>query len=37
MASDNNYSLGVVPQSARKGVMSLTFVMLGLTFFSASM
>jgi len=37
MASDNNYSLGPVPQSARKGVASLTMVMLGLTFFSASM
>lgn len=37
MASDNNYSLGPVPQSARKGIASLTMVMLGLTFFSASM
>ncbi|MGR5062903.1 cytosine permease [Photobacterium sp. DNB22_13_2] len=37
MAGDNNYSLGPVPQSARKGVLSLTMVMLGLTFFSASM
>ncbi|KXF80477.1 cytosine permease [Enterovibrio coralii] len=37
MAADNNYSLGPVPQSARKGVLSLTMVMLGLTFFSASM
>ncbi|MEH6530999.1 cytosine permease [Photobacterium frigidiphilum] len=37
MASDNNYSLGPVPNSARKGVASLTMVMLGLTFFSASM
>ncbi|MCW8329934.1 cytosine permease [Photobacterium sp. SDRW27] len=37
MAGDNNYSLGPVPQSARKGVVSLTMVMLGLTFFSASM
>ncbi|MGF1687926.1 cytosine permease [Photobacterium japonica] len=37
MAGDNNYSLGPVPQSARKGVISLTMVMLGLTFFSASM
>ncbi|MCG9731050.1 cytosine permease [Shewanella sp. Isolate13] len=37
MASDNNYSLSPVPQSARKGVFSLTMVMLGLTFFSASM
>ncbi|RJX75336.1 cytosine permease [Vibrio sinensis] len=37
MASDNNYSLGPVPMAARKGVTSLTMVMLGLTFFSASM
>ncbi|CAM4162727.1 cytosine permease [Vibrio agarivorans] len=37
MAADNNYSLGPVPKSARKGVASLTMVMLGLTFFSASM
>lgn len=37
MAGDNNYSLGPVPKSARKGVASLTMVMLGLTFFSASM
>ncbi|GIU21752.1 cytosine permease [Shewanella sp. MBTL60-007] len=37
MASDNNYSLSPVPKSARKGVFSLTMVMLGLTFFSASM
>lgn len=37
MSGDNNYSLGPVPQSARKGVISLTMVMLGLTFFSASM
>ncbi|MFA0086572.1 cytosine permease [Vibrio sp. 10N.261.51.F12] len=37
MAADNNYSLGPVPTSARKGVASLTMVMLGLTFFSASM
>ncbi|RTR32207.1 cytosine permease [Shewanella atlantica] len=37
MAGDNNYSLGPVPQSARKGILSLTMVMLGLTFFSASM
>ncbi len=36
MAADNNYSLGPVPTSARKGT-SLTMVMLGLTFFSASM
>ena len=37
MAADNNFSLGPVPHSARKGVVSLTMVMLGLTFFSASM
>ncbi|MCK6264272.1 cytosine permease [Vibrio sp. ZSDE26] len=37
MSADNNYSLGPVPSSARKGVLSLTMVMLGLTFFSASM
>ncbi|MEC6796666.1 cytosine permease [Photobacterium sp. S4TG1] len=37
MATDNNYSLGPVPMTARKGVISLTMVMLGLTFFSASM
>ncbi|WP_318453980.1 cytosine permease [Photobacterium leiognathi] len=37
MAADNNYSLGPVPLTARKGVASLTMVMLGLTFFSASM
>ena len=37
MVGDNNYSLGPVPQSARKGILSLTMVMLGLTFFSASM
>ncbi len=37
MAQDNNYSLGPVPAAARKGILPLTFVMLGLTFFSASM
>ncbi|AKJ40908.1 Cytosine permease [Pragia fontium] len=37
MSQDNNYSQGPVPLTARKGVISLTFVMLGLTFFSASM
>nr|VUD25028.1 cytosine permease [Salmonella sp. NCTC 7297] len=37
MSQDNNYSQGPVPQAARKGVIPLTFVMLGLTFFSASM
>ena len=29
MAGDNNYSLGPVPNTARKGVASLTMVMLG--------
>ncbi|WP_086983211.1 cytosine permease [Vibrio aphrogenes] len=37
MAQDNDFSLGPVPQTERKGVISLTLVMLGLTFFSASM
>ncbi|CAD5466724.1 Cytosine permease [Escherichia coli] len=37
MSQDNNFSQGPVPQSARKGVLALTFVMLGLTFFSVSM
>lgn len=37
MTSDNNFSLGPVPASARKGNLSLTMVMLELTFFSASM
>ncbi|WP_159566995.1 cytosine permease [Budvicia diplopodorum] len=37
MSQDNNYSQGPVPLAARKGVIALTFVMLGLTFFSASM
>lgn len=37
MAQDDNYSLEPVPQRAKKGFLSLTFVMLGLTFFSASM
>lgn len=37
MDIDNNYSLASVPDSKRKGVASLTMVMLGLTFFSASM
>ena len=35
--SSDNFSLKPVPQSERKGVVALTFVMLGLTFFSASM
>ncbi|PJG84177.1 cytosine permease [Caviibacterium pharyngocola] len=33
----DNFSLKPVPQDQRKGVVALTFVMLGLTFFSASM
>lgn len=33
----DNYSLKPVPQHERKGALALTFVMLGLTFFSASM
>ncbi len=33
MSHDNDYSLGPVPKTARKGVVSLTLVMLGLTFF----
>lgn len=37
MSHDNDYSLGAVPKTARKGAVSLTLVMLGLTFFSASM
>lgn len=37
MSQDNNYSQESVPLSARRSVLSLTFVMLGLTFFSASM
>ncbi|MDD9175381.1 MULTISPECIES: cytosine permease [Aliivibrio] len=37
MSNDNDYSLSAVPKTARKGAVSLTLVMLGLTFFSASM
>nr|WP_208292069.1 cytosine permease [Providencia rettgeri] len=37
VSEDKNYSHGPVPISARKGGLALTFVMLGLTFFSASM
>lgn len=33
----DNFSLKPVPQNERKGGLALTFVMLGLTFFSASM
>lgn len=34
---DADYSLEAVPESARKGFSSMFFVMLGFTFFSASM
>lgn len=34
---DKDYSLEAVPESARKGFRSMFFVMLGFTFFSASM
>lgn len=34
---DSDYSLEAVPQSARKGFWNMFFVMLGFTFFSASM
>lgn len=34
---DDNFSQEAVPQSAKKGIISLTFIMLSLTFFSASM
>ena len=34
---DKDYSLEAVPKSARKGFRSMFFVMLGFTFFSASM
>ncbi|WP_417880549.1 cytosine permease [Vibrio sp.] len=37
MSADQNYSLTPVPPSARKSALSLSLVMLGLTFFSASM
>ncbi len=37
MAADQDYSLEAVPQEARKGFRSMFFVMLGFTFFSASM
>ncbi|QIQ22316.1 cytosine permease [Zophobihabitans entericus] len=37
MSNDNNYSQEAVPQSAKKNLLSLTFIMLSLTFFSASM
>lgn len=35
--SDNDFSLEAVPENARKGFRSMFFVMLGFTFFSASM
>ena len=35
--SSENFSLKPVPHNERKGAVALTFVMLGLTFFSASM
>lgn len=34
---DINYSQGIVPLEQRKSLISLSFIMLGLTFFSASM
>ena len=34
---DTDYSLGAVPEEARKGFRAMFFVMLGFTFFSASM
>lgn len=37
MAQDSNFSQGPVPLAERKGVIALSCVMLGLTFFSASM
>ena len=36
-AADADFSLEAVPQSARKGFWNMFFVMLGFTFFSASM
>lgn len=36
-AIDQDYSLERVPQSARKGFWPMFFIMLGFTFFSASM
>ena len=35
--ADADYSLEAVPVTARKGFRSMFFVMLGFTFFSASM
>ncbi len=37
MSTDVNFSQGIVPPSQRKSLLSLAFIMLGLTFFSASM
>ncbi|MCO7189082.1 cytosine permease [Pseudoalteromonas sp. XMcav2-N-2] len=37
MTEDSNYGLKPVPESARKGGIALSLLMLGLTFFSASM
>lgn len=37
VAVDSDYSLEAVPESARKGFRSMFFVMVGFTFFSASM
>lgn len=37
MSEDVNYSQGIVPLNQRKSLLSLAFIMLGLTFFSASM
>lgn len=37
MSKDTNYSQEAVPLSAKKNILSLTFIMLSLTFFSASM
>ena len=37
MSTENQYELSPVPQSARKSTLGMMVVMLGLTFFSASM
>lgn len=37
MSADSNYSQQPVPLAARKSALALSVVMLGLTFFSASM
>ena len=36
-SADSDFSLEAVPKGARKGFRSMFFVMLGFTFFSASM